>query len=53
MQKKYIDQIYDLYDLFHIIKLPLLAHEIRGIEDLKNFSKYLVEPFTGNSLPNC
>jgi len=42
MQQKYISQISDLYEDFHVIKLPLLEHEVRGKEDLENFAKIML-----------
>jgi arsenite-transporting ATPase len=43
MQKKYLDQIRDLFDDFHITIIPLQNEEVRG-NDLNNFSKMLIEP---------
>ncbi|MCJ1481420.1 Golgi to ER traffic- protein [Schaereria dolodes] len=45
MQKKYLDQIEELYDEFNVVKMPLLVEEVRGKEQLESFSEMLVHPY--------
>ncbi|AOA65232.1 ATPase GET3 [Komagataella phaffii CBS 7435] len=49
MQKKYLDQMDELYEDYHLVKMPLLAMEVRGLENLKKFSKYLIEPYNSET----
>lgn len=45
MQRKYLDQMDELYEDYHLVKMPLCGNEIRGLDNLKKFSKYLLKPY--------
>ncbi|SCW01879.1 LAFE_0E09296g1_1 [Lachancea fermentati] len=49
MQKKYLDQIDELYEDFHVVKMPLCAGEIRGLKNLKKFSQFLDKEYNPES----
>jgi arsenite-transporting ATPase len=45
IQKKYLHQIFDLYNLFHIVQMPLLGEEVRGPKALESFGQHLMTPY--------
>ena len=41
-------QIEDLYEDFHITKLPLMEHEVRGADQIHKFSNFLMHQYDPN-----
>ena len=46
MQDKYLTQIEEIYDDFHLVVNPQLDNEVRGMDNLRHFGKLLFEGFT-------
>ena len=43
MQGKYLEQIYEMFEDFHIIKVPLQKNEIRGTKTIEEFGNFLIK----------
>lgn len=42
MQDRYIQQIFELYEDFHVTLMPLLDNEVRGVASIESFSSLLL-----------
>ena len=43
MQKKYLEKIEEMFEDFHIIKVPLQKNEIRGTKNIEEFSNFMIK----------
>lgn len=46
MQDKYLTQIQEIYDDFHLVVNPQLDNEVRGMDNLRYFGKLLFGGYT-------
>jgi arsenite-transporting ATPase len=42
---QYLEQYNELYEDFHLVKLPLLEEEVRGLDALQAFSQNLLKAY--------
>ncbi|KHN75800.1 ATPase ASNA1 -like protein [Toxocara canis] len=52
IQNKYLEQIADLYEDFNVTKLPLLDNEVRGADQIRRFSAFLLNPYDPKKDPS-
>ena len=50
MQGKYLEQIREMFDTFHIVVNPLMDDEVRGVQKLTEYSKFLMHPRGVNNI---
>ena len=53
MQQKYIEQFQELYsEDMHVLQMPLMEEEVRGVTALEAFSEMLLNPYVAPEPPS-
>jgi len=45
VQGRYLEQMTDLYEDFHLVRMPAMRDEVRGVEALQGFARWLDTPY--------